>query len=111
MLKYGCGKNIAVDTLKEWAAGGDILIAARDRAGGRDVLQAGWDRHWRTGFVRERLDVGTELQVFGGALEGGGGQLERQRHHVTCGGGRIRGSGSRRLDGWLVLWGVSRGRA
>jgi hypothetical protein len=25
MLKYGCGKNIAIDTLKEWAAGGDIL--------------------------------------------------------------------------------------
>ena len=25
MIKYGCGKNIAVDTLKEWVVSGDIL--------------------------------------------------------------------------------------
>src|ERR1035437_6255976 len=38
--------------------GGDVLIAALHFAAGRDVRQAGRDHHWRTGLVRERLDVG-----------------------------------------------------
>lgn len=57
-----------------------ICIAAGKFCAGGEIFEAGRNHHGRAWFVRKRLDVGAELDVFRRPFESGGGKFDFQRN-------------------------------